>query len=136
MNNVVLLGNLVRDVELKHLSSGTAVGNLTLAVNRRFKKSNGDQGQETTYIDCEIWDKAAETVAQYIHQGDPLLIQGSLKSDNWETDDGQKRSKIKVRINEFKFVGRKKNESTTDSSSTTATTPSSDPATGEDDIPF
>lgn len=102
MNVVVLKGNLVRDPELRHVGSDnkTSVTNFTVAVNRHFKRADGSKDKETTYVDCELWDTAAEHLAEYCSQGDPILIQGSLKLDSWETD-GQKRSRLKVRVNNF-----------------------------------
>lgn len=100
MNVVVLKGNLTRDPELKYISNGTAVTNFTIAVNRHFKRQDGSKDKETTYVDCEVWDTAAEHLAEYCSKGDPILVQGALKLDTWETD-GQKRSRLKVRVNNF-----------------------------------
>ena len=100
MNVVVLKGNLTRDPELKYIASGTAVTNFTIAVNRHFKRQDGSKDKETTYVDCEVWDSAAEHLAEYCSKGDPILVQGALKLDQWETD-GQKRSRLKVRVNNF-----------------------------------
>lgn len=100
MNVVVLKGNLTRDPELKYISNGTAVTNFTVAVNRHFKRQDGSKDKETTYVDCEVWDSAAEHLAEYCSKGDPILVQGALKLDTWETD-GQKRSRLKVRVNNF-----------------------------------
>lgn len=100
MNVVVLKGNLTRDPELKYIANGTAVTNFTIAVNRHFKRQDGSKDKETTYVDCEVWDSAAEHLAEYCSKGDPILVQGALKLDQWETD-GQKRSRLKVRVNNF-----------------------------------
>jgi single-strand DNA-binding protein len=116
MNVVVLKGNLTRDPELKYISNGTAVTNFTVAVNRHFKRQDGSKDKETTYVDCEVWDSAAEHLAEYCSKGDPILVQGALKLDTWETD-GQKRSRLKVRVNNFDRLYRS-NLSDEDSSET------------------
>jgi single-strand DNA-binding protein len=112
MNIVVLKGNLARDPEIKVVNTGanrqSSVVSLTIAVNRYFKKSNGEQSKETTFIPCEAWDTGAETIAKYCSKGDELLIEGSIKEDRWETAEGQKRSKLKIRINNFELPRKPK----------------------------
>ena len=118
MNVVVLKGNLTREPELKYISNGTAVTNFTVAVNRHFKRQDGSKDKETTYVDCEVWDSAAEHLAEYCSKGDPILVQGALKLDTWETD-GQKRSRLKVRVNNFDRLfrgGSSDSDSVSDSS--------------------
>lgn len=103
-NKVILLGNLTRDVELRHLPSGSqSVANIGLAVNRRWRTPEGEQREEVTYIDCEAWGKQAETLAKYVSKGRPLFIEGRLKLDQWEKE-GQKFSKLRVVIENFQFV--------------------------------
>lgn len=103
MNIVCLKGNLTKDPEIRVVESGnkkSSVVSLTLAVNRFFKKANNEQAKETTFVFCEAWDTGAETIAKYCSKGDELTIEGSLKEDRWESD-GEKRSRLKVRINQF-----------------------------------
>lgn len=103
-NKVILLGNLTRDVELRHLPSGTqSVANVGIAVNRRWRTPEGEQKEETTFVDCEAWGKQAETLAKYVSKGRPLFIEGRLRLDTWEKE-GQKFSKLKVVIENFQFV--------------------------------
>lgn len=102
-NKVILLGNLTRDVEVRHTSGNNAVANIGLAVNRRWRTPEGEQREEVTYIDCEAWGKQAETLAKYVSKGRPLFIEGRLKLDQWEKE-GQKFSKLRVVIENFQFV--------------------------------
>ncbi|MEN6407697.1 MAG: single-stranded DNA-binding protein [Thermoguttaceae bacterium] len=95
-NRVILVGNLTRDPELRYLASGTAVTDIGLAVNDRRKNANGEWIDETTFVDVTLWGRTAEVVSEYLSKGSPVLIEGRLKLDSWETQDGQKRSKLKV----------------------------------------
>jgi len=103
MNKVILRGNLARDPEVKVLDlngRSVTVANFTIAVSRFFKKANGERDKDTTFIACEAWDTGAETLGKYCVKGDPLLIEGSIKTENWEKD-GQKMSRTKVRVSNF-----------------------------------
>jgi len=95
-NRVILVGNLTRDPELRYLASGTAVTDVGLAVNDRRKDTNGQWIEETTFVDVTVWGRTAEVMSEYLTKGAPVLIEGRLKLDSWETQDGQKRSKLKV----------------------------------------
>lgn len=100
-NDVCITGNLTRDPELKYIPNGTAVVNFTVAVNRSFKKTDGEWEEETTFVDCEAWSSGAERFAEKNKKGDPVLIDGSLRNESWEAQDGTKRSKMKVRVNKW-----------------------------------
>ena len=104
-NKVLLMGNLTRDVEIRHTSSNTAVGNFGIAVNRRYKTQSGDQREEVTFVDCEAWGRTAEVMAQYLSKGRSVFIEGRLKLDQWEDKNGGgKRSKLSVVVENFQFV--------------------------------
>jgi len=104
-NRVFLMGNLTRDVELKYTPSNQAVANIGLAVNRRYKtKDNGEQREETTFVDCEAWGRTAEVMNQYLAKGRPVFIEGRLKLDTWQDQNGGNRSKLKVVVENFQFV--------------------------------
>lgn len=103
-NKVILVGNLTRDVELRQAGS-SQVGNIGLAVNRKYKTAAGERQEETTFVDCEAWGKTAEVIAQYFSKGRPILIEGRLKLDTWQDSDGGNRSKLKVVVESFEFVG-------------------------------
>lgn len=104
-NKVMLMGNLTRDVEIRHTPSNTAVGNFGIAVNRRYKTQSGEQREEVTFVDCEAWGRTAEVMAQYLVKGRPVFIEGRLKLDQWEDKNGGgKRSKLSVVVENFQFV--------------------------------
>lgn len=103
-NKVILMGNLTRDVEIRHAGS-TAVGNFGLAVNRKYKTQAGEQREETTFVDCEAWGRTAEVMAQYLSKGRPVFVEGRLKLDSWDDrNGGGKRSKLSVVVESFQFV--------------------------------
>jgi single-strand DNA-binding protein len=104
-NKVMLMGNLTRDVEIRHTSGNQAVANFGIAVNRRFKTQSGEQREEVTFVDCEAWGRTAEVMGQYLSKGRPVFIEGRLKLDEWEDKSGGgKRSKLKVVVESFQFV--------------------------------
>jgi single-strand DNA-binding protein len=94
-NRVILMGNLTRDVDVKYLQSGTAVTEIGLAVNNRRKNQSGEWVEEPVFVDVTLWGRTAEVASEYLGKGSPVLIEGRLKLDTWETE-GQKRSKLRV----------------------------------------
>jgi single-strand DNA-binding protein len=106
-NKVLLMGNLTRDVELKHTPSNMAVAQIGLAVNRRFKTKEGETKDEVTFVDCEAWGRTAEVMQQYLSKGKPVFIEGRLKLDQWQDKDGGNRSKLKVVVESFEFIDSK-----------------------------
>lgn len=100
------MGNLTRDVEVKYLQSGMAVAEVGLAVNDRRKNQQGEWIEETTFVDVTMWGRTAEIAAEYLGKGSPVLIEGRLKLDQWETE-GQKRSKLRVVCERMQMVGSK-----------------------------
>src|SRR5436190_2654710 len=105
-NRVILLGNLTRDVEVKYLQSGMAVAEIGLAVNDRRKNQAGEWVEEVTFVDITLWGRTAEVAGEYLSKGSPVLIEGRLKLDQWESE-GQKRSKLKVVGERMQMVGSK-----------------------------
>jgi len=105
LNKVFLIGNLTRDPELRYTPGGTAVANLGIAVNRRFKDSSGELKEEVCFLTVTVWDKQAEACCQYLKKGRPVFVEGVLQSRFWETSDGQKRSAIDVRAERVQFLG-------------------------------
>jgi len=104
-NKVLLIGNLTKDPELRYTPQGTAVANLRLAVNRRFKNKNQELKDETCFITAVVWNKQAETCNQYLHKGSPILVEGRLQSRSWEDNTGAKRNVIEVRAERVQFLG-------------------------------
>lgn len=102
-NKVTLMGNLTRDPEVRSTNSGQSVTSFGLAVNRTWKGADGSQQESVSYIDCVAWGKGGEIIAQYMQKGRPLLVSGRLEQRSWE-QDGQKRSKVEVVVEDFNFV--------------------------------
>jgi single-strand DNA-binding protein len=102
-NRVILVGNLTRDPELRHIPSGTAVAEIGLAINDRVKR-NDQWVDETTFVDVTLWGRTAEIANEYLTKGSPLLVEGRLKLDSWEKD-GQKRSKLRVVCERMQMLG-------------------------------
>ena len=150
-NKVILMGNLTRDPEVKFLPSGTAVANFGLAMNESYTDQQGERKDTTCFVDIEAWGRQAEVVGEYFTKGKPILIEGSLKYDSWEAEDGTKRNRLKVRLYRFQFVGGRRDEDEmgdgyADAQPAAAPTQSdshqdapeapSTPSSTDDDIPF
>ena len=105
-NKVILLGNLTRDPEVRYIPSGTAVASFALAVNRRYKQGT-ETKDEVSYIDIVVFGKQAENCGQYISKGDGILVEGRLQQRRWETEDGQKRSKVEVVAQSVTFMPKR-----------------------------
>jgi len=103
-NQVILMGNLTRDPELKAIPSGQSVVSFSLALNRSYKDSSGEWKEATDYVDITAWGPLAERVAQYCQKGKQVLVNGRIQSRSWE-QDGQKRSKVEVLANDVTFLG-------------------------------
>jgi len=103
-NKVVLMGNLTRDPEVRTTPSGQSVANFSLAVNRTWKGADGNTQEAVSYIDCVAWGRPGEVIAQYLQKGRPVLVSGRLDQRSWD-QDGQKRSKVEVVVEDFNFVG-------------------------------
>ena len=105
LNNVVLIGNLTRDPELRYTPSGLPVATLRLAVNRNFTNQQGEI--ETDYFNVVVWRNQAEKCAEYLSKGRQVAINGRLQSRSWEANDGQKRSVVEVVADRVVFLGRR-----------------------------
>ena len=106
VNHVMLLGHLTRDPELRYTPSGTAVCQVGLALNRRWRDQAGESQQETTFVEVTAWAKQAETVAEYLRKGRAVVVEGRLQQESWETEAGEKRSRLKVVAQRITFLGR------------------------------
>src|SRR5215210_3459607 len=105
-NQVILMGNLTRDPQLKFLPSQTPVAEFGVACNRKFTTAQGEQREEVTFVDCTAFGKTAENINKYFTKGKPIFIDGRLKYDQWEDKQGGgKRSKLTVVVNNFQFIG-------------------------------
>jgi single-strand DNA-binding protein len=104
LNKVLLMGRLTRDPQQRFVSSGQSVCEIGLAINRVFTV-NGEKREETTFVDCEAWGRDADNIAKFLKKGQPLFIEGRLKFDSWQTKEGEKRSKLRVVVDRFQFIG-------------------------------
>jgi len=105
LNKVIVMGNLTRDPELRQTPNNTDVCQIGMAINRNYTDGGGEKQQETTFVDAEAWGKTGEVINQYLHKGDPILVEGRLKFDQWQDQDGNRRSRLKVVIERFEFIG-------------------------------
>lgn len=141
-NHVVLVGHLTRDVNVKFLASQTAVGESALAVNRRWTGADGQKRDEVGFFDFHVFGKSAQTMSQFLHKGDPVLIDGRLTYQSWKNKDGQTRSKVVVTVEHFQFVGGRRSETSGPPSDDDTPPPPEvpGPAAGNhdsgDDVPF
>lgn len=109
LNKVFLVGNLARDPQLRYTPSGTPVAEFRLAVSDTYVTSSGDKKDRTCFIDVVSWRKLAESCGNYLTKGSPVFVEGRLEQDTWETNDGQKRSRIRVVAYSVQFI-RRENE--------------------------
>ena len=147
-NKVILMGNLTRDPELRATTKGTSVCQIGLAVNRTYRDSDGNNREDVTFVDIDAFGKQAEVVAKYMSKGRPILIEGRLHLDSWESKTGEKRNKLKVILESFQFVGNRSDTGDTgyenvsphsrkSASSTTGTSHKNmDEQDIDDDVPF
>jgi single-strand DNA-binding protein len=105
VNKVMLLGNTTRDPELRTLASGTVACDFGLATNRVYKTANGEEKQETAFIDCTAFGRTAEVIAEYAPKGRPIFIEGRLHFESWEDKNGNRRNKLSVIVENFQFIG-------------------------------
>jgi single-strand DNA-binding protein len=150
LNKVLLMGNLTRDPEVKYTPKGTAVCDLGIAINDSYKAQDGTIKETVTYVDIEVWGRTAENCKQYLTKGRGIFVEGQLRLDQWETPQGEKKSKMRVRADRVQFLGggpgrtgggEQRSSSSTDTGRT-ATRPASSvsedtpPPPTDDDIPF
>jgi single-strand DNA-binding protein len=105
LNRVMLMGNLTRDPEIRYTPQGTPIGELSLAVNESYKAQDGTVKESVLYVDIEVWGRQAETCKQYLQKGRPVFVEGRLRLDQWETPQGEKKNKLRVRADRVQFLG-------------------------------
>jgi len=138
-NKVFLMGNLTRDPQLSYTPNQTAVVDFGLAVNRRWKGQDGENREETCFVDCRAFGRLAENVNKYLTKGRPLFVEGRLTFNSWTAQDGTKRSKHRVTVENFQFLGSPARAGGTEqdvSGKSTETEEQGGDSMGADDIPF
>ena len=136
-NKVLLMGNLTRDPQLSYTPSQTAVVDFGIAVNRRWTGKDGSQKEETCFVDCRAFGRMAENINKYMSKGRPLFVEGRLTYEAWTAQDGTKRSRHRVTVENFRFLGSGASGASNGKESQPAQASSdfAEPAP-DDDIPF
>ena len=147
VNKVMLLGNLGADPEVKHLEGDKVVANLRLATTESYKDKNGNRIDNTEWHDLELWDGQAKIAEQYLKKGSQIFVEGKIKSDTWQDEQGNNRKRMKIRVLSFTMLGGKPDgqnnggtnpntmsKEPTSSASMPANAGSMDE--GDDDLPF
>ena len=142
-NKVLLMGNLTRDPELRYTAGGTAIARFGMAINRMYKAQDGEQKKETCFVDVSMFGRRAEVISEYFSKGSSIFIEGRLRFEQWESQDGQKRSKLSVMAENFEFVGSaQKSSASSEFIEEKVPMQSEKPVTGDnvdnniDDVPF
>jgi single-strand DNA-binding protein len=108
-NRVIILGNLTKDVELRHTTGGTAVTDVGVAVNDRRKKGE-EWVDEVSFFDITLWGRNAEVAAEFLGKGSPALFEGKLKQDRWQAEDGTNRTKVHIIAEKLQLLGKSSSE--------------------------
>ncbi len=150
-NKVILLGNLTRDPQLSYTPNQTAVVDFGLATNRKWTSQDGSTRDETCFVDCRMFGRRAEVVNKYLKKGNPLFVEGRLTFSSWEAQDGSKKSKLRVTVENFEFIGggqggggsseggrnsRSAGQNNSYNQSDYDSEPAFEPGNVDDDIPF
>ncbi len=142
LNKIMMIGNLTRDPQLSYLPSQTPVVEFGLATNRKWTdKATGEQKEEVCFVDCRCYGRQAETINKFLRKGRSVFIEGRLQFDSWTSPEGQRRSKHRVFVQSFQFLGapdRSAGQVAANSQSNDSEQSRQPPnaAAGEDDIPF
>lgn len=107
LNRVFLIGNLTRDPEIRYIPSGKAVADLNMAINRKYRTASGEVKEETCYVGVVVWERQAETAVEYLKKGSAIMVEGSLRYEQWETN-GEKKSRLRVNADRIQFLDRLK----------------------------
>jgi len=108
-NKVIMIGNITRDNELKYLPNGTALLSNSIATSHKYKSQSGEQKEEVCFLEFSLFGKSAEIFNQYVHKGHRVMLEGRLAFEQWMAQDGTKRSKHALKVDNFKFLESKSN---------------------------
>ena len=150
VNKVILVGNLGADPEVKYLEGDNAVANVSMATTEAYKNRNGERVEQTEWHDLEMWGAQAKIAEQYLKKGSQIYVEGKIKTDKWQDEQGQNRYRTKIRVLSFTMLGSKPDGAGNPNAPQQATqqrpasaTPTSAPKaqemvsdTEDDDLPF
>lgn len=144
VNKVILIGNLGQDPEVKYLEGDKVVANMSLATTETYKDRNGNRVENTEWHDLELWDAQAKVAEQYLKKGSQIYVEGKIKTDTWQDEQGNNRKKVRIRVLSFTMLGSKSTDSPNTSHSmnqhtspsATAAIPQNSMDQEEDDLPF
>ena len=134
-NKVYLMGNLTRDPEVRTTPSGMKIAKFGLAVNRRYRGRDEEVKEETTFVDIDAFGNQAEVIERYCQKGSPLFVEGRLRLDQWESNTGEKRSRLSVVLEGFQFIGGASGSERTEESRGSYPAPSSKNPSTQDKAP-
>ena len=136
LNKVLLMGNLTRDPQLSYTPSQTAVVDFGLAVNRRWTSREGEAREETCFVDCRAFGRQAENINKYLTKGRGVFVEGRLTFDSWTAQDGTKRSRHRVTVQNVQFLPSGPAGAEAPQESVASTDYQAEQKANEDDIPF
>jgi single-strand DNA-binding protein len=142
INHSIIGGNLTRDPQIKFTAGNHCVATFSIAANRRWKDSQGEQREDVIFLDCEAWGRTAEIIGQHFNKGKAILLEGRLKQDSWDDKEtGKKRTRISLVVERFHFVGSSPSAAPTESAEsepapTHAPPTSSKRSSNDDEPPF
>ena len=110
MNSINIIGTMTRGLELKYLPSGVAVGSFAIAINQDYKKQDGTKVEKTSFFDVKVIGKQSEIISQYFSKGSRIGITGELEQETWQDNQGQNRSKVVIKLEQFSFIDKKSND--------------------------
>jgi single-strand DNA-binding protein len=119
MNHVFLMGNLTRDPATRTTPGGMAVAELGLAISDNYKGKDGELVKQTCFTDVVVWGKQAEHCTEFLKKGSSVMVEGKLQYDSWQTEKGEKRSRLRVKANRVQFLGRPVKAGEADETTTT-----------------
>ena len=135
-SKAIITGNLTRDPELRTTPNGASVCSFSVAVNRTYKDSNGEQREDVSYIDCSAWGRLGEMISQYAKKGSGVLVSGRLDQRSWEDKNGGgKRSRVEIVVEDFNFTGPANRDGSSGNYSGGSSASTAEPADIPDDIP-
>lgn len=113
LNKVLLIGNVGKDPEIRHLESGASVATITLATSERFKDRNGEMKEVTEWHTVIAWRQLADLASNYIRKGSQIYVEGKIRSRSWDDQNGQKRYVTEIQADSIQLLGRRSDSQST-----------------------